>query len=116
MDFFARARLYGQAVGLIDEFLGETTRIQVREQFAKIAGPAQRRGRKDPWDIIAHAAAAAGVPPSVIQALELVYLMRTGRWEQFPTWAAKPDEAVVEHLREWGVLGKFQAYLQQHNP
>lgn len=113
MDFLARARLYGQAVGVVDEFLGEQTRIKVMEQFSKLAGPAQRGGMKDPWEMIARSAAAAGVRPSVIQALQLVYLMRTGRWEQFPPWAAKPDDAVIEQLREWGILGKFQAHMQR---
>lgn len=116
MDFLARARLYGQAIGVLDEFLGAATRIQVMEQFAKIAGPAQRHGMKEPWEMIARSAAAAGVPSYVIQALELVYLMRTGRWVRFPAWAAKPDEAVVEQLRKWGVLGKFQAYIQPNQP
>lgn len=112
MDFMARARLYGQAVGVIDEFLGEQTRIKVMEHFSKLAGPMQRRGMKDPWEMIAQSAKAANVQPATIQALQIVYLMRTGRWDQFPVWAAKPDEAVIEQLRTWGMLGKFEAHLK----
>lgn len=105
----ARARLYGQAVGVVDEFLGEATRIKVMERFSQLAGPAQRRGMKDPWEMIARSAKVAGVQPATIQALHIIYLMRTGRWDQFPAWAVQPEEAVLEQLQTWGVLGQFEA-------
>lgn len=108
MEFFERARLYGNAVSVIDEFLGETMRERVMERFTQMAGPLQRGGMRDPWEMIAAAAQAAGVKPATIEALHLVYMMRTDRWED-ASFKAQPSEEVLEHLKSWGVLGAYEA-------
>lgn len=109
MQLFERARLYGQAVQVLDEFLGEEVRDRVMDRFTQLAGPAQRRGMKDPWDMIARSAEAAGVSPEVIRALHLIYLMRTSRMDALPTWVDQPNEAVWEFLRDHRVLAEFEA-------
>lgn len=108
MHFFERARLYGQAVAVIDEFLGPATRERVMARFAEMAGPLQRTGMRDPWEMIAAAATAAGVKPAAVQALQLVYLMRTDRWAD-AAFDIRPSEEVLDYLRDWGVLGTYEA-------
>lgn len=102
MDLFERARLYGQAVSLIDEYLGSEVREKVMARFSEVAGTLQRRGLRDPWDMIAQAAAMAGVAPHVLQALQVAYKLRIK--EPDPTIElARKDERVLGLLREWGL-------------
>lgn len=115
MQFMERARLYGQAVQILDEFLGEEIRDRVMERFSQLAGPAQRRGMKEPWEMVARAAIEAGVSNEVIRALHLVYLMRTNRWDALPGWIDQPNNAVWEHLRDWRVLAEFEKKRQRFN-
>lgn len=105
----ARARLYGQAVQVLDECLGESVRITVMERFSAMAGPSQRRGLKEPWEMIAQAALAAGVSKSAVQALRIVYLMRTERPDMLVAGSVDLSESAFEYLRRWGVLGEFEA-------
>lgn len=105
---FERARRYGEAVRLLDEFLGESVRERVMERFAAIAAPMQKRRLHEPWEVIARAALDVGVPREAVQALQLLYLMRTGQWENLPSWARKPDDKIWQYLQEWRVLAEFE--------
>lgn len=113
MQLFERARLYGEAVRLLDEFLGEETRDRVMERFSHIAAPMQQRKMKDPWQVIARSALDVGVQSEAVQALELLYLMRTNRWDAMPDWARRPNELVRQYLRDWQVLSEFEAKRQR---
>ncbi|MBO2522157.1 MAG: hypothetical protein LOD85_10050 [Clostridia bacterium] len=103
MDFFTRARRYGEAVAVIDEFLGSHVREKVMERFSHIAGPLQRTGLRDPWEMIARAAKEAGVKKHEIQALRYAYLLRTKEFDKLPDRNSLSPE-VVALLMEWGIL------------
>src|SRR5690606_26246881 len=104
MDFFTRARRYGEAVAVIDEFLGSHVREKVMERFSHIAGPLQRTGLRDPWEMIARAAKEAGVGKHEIKALHYAFLLRTKEFDKLPDRNLLPPE-VAALLIEWGVLG-----------
>ncbi|HET7560321.1 MAG TPA: hypothetical protein VFK80_10215 [Limnochordia bacterium] len=100
-----RARLYGQAVALLDRYLGTAVRQRVMDRLAESAGALQKgaplRGvqLKDPWLIIADACSRAGVSAAEIRALEAAYRLQMRQYEPWRTLAA--DEAVVAQLRAW---------------
>lgn len=104
MQLFERARRYGVAVQVLDEFLGEAMRDQVMEHFAETVQTAPRRGMAEPWEFIAQAALKAGVERSVVEALHLVYLARTGRREAAGNATRASDEAVLDLLSAWRVF------------
>lgn len=104
MDMFARARRYGEAVAVIDEYLGATVREKVMERFSRIAGPLQRTGLRDPWEMIARAAKEAGLSKEQIQALHYAFLLRTKEFDKLPDRNQLPPQ-VTALLIEWGVLG-----------
>lgn len=104
MDIFARARRYGDAIAVIDEFLGPEVRERVMERFSQIAGPFQRTGLRDPWDMIARAAKEAGVGKHEIQALRYAFLLRTKEFDKLPPREQLAPE-VAALLAEWGLLG-----------
>jgi|GEM_PF-1983288 len=103
MDMLARARRYGEAVALIDEYLGPQVREKVMERFSQIAGPLQRTGLRDPWEMIARAAKEAGVGKREIEALRYAFLLRTKEFERLPK-RDELDPEVLALLVEWGVL------------
>ena len=102
MDFFARARRYGEAVAVFDEFLGSEVREKVMARFSQIAGPLQRTGFRDPWEMIARAAREAGVSKNEIQALRYAFLLRTNEFDKLPTAQLSPE--VIALLMQWGLL------------
>lgn len=104
MDMFARARRYGEAVAVIDEYLGAAVREKVMERFSHIAGPLQRTGLRDPWEMIARAAKEAGVGKHEIKALHYAFLLRTKEFDRLPDRNLLPPE-VAALLIDWGVLG-----------
>lgn len=106
MDMLARARRYGEAVALFDEFLGAEVRERVMAQFSRIAGPLQRTGLRDPWEMIARAAKEAGVGKREIQALRYAFLLRTNELDKLPP-RERLDPEVVALLIEWGILGMW---------
>src|SRR5690606_19887744 len=103
MDFFTRARRYGEAVAVIDEFLGSHVREKVMERRSHIAGPRQRPGLRDPWEMLTRAAKEAGVKKHEIQALRYAYLLRTQEFDKLPDRNSLSPE-VVALLMEWGIL------------
>lgn len=107
MQLFARARLYGEAVRLLDEFLGEEVRDQVMERFAVLAPALQRRRLKDPWEVIARSALDVGVPEGAVGALGVLYLGRTGQRQRLDSAAATLTEEARTYLREWQVLDEL---------
>lgn len=106
MEFFARARRYGEAVATIDEYLGSAVRERVMEEFSRIAGPLQQRGMKDPWEMIARSAKLAGIDRKTIQALFVAYLLRIQEFDRLPRLESL-DPEVLTQLRTWGVLGRI---------
>lgn len=103
MDMLSRARRYGEAVAVFDEFLGSSTREKVMARFSQIAGPLQRTGLRDPWEMIARAAKEAGVAKREIQALRYAFLLRTKEFDKLPSREQLSPE-VVALLIEWGLL------------
>lgn len=107
MQLLARARRYGEAVRLLDEFLGEEVRDRVMERFAVLAPAIQRRKLKDPWEVIARSALDVGVPEGAVRALEMLYVARTEQGEGRGATHGAPSEEVTEYLREWRVLDEL---------
>lgn len=105
----ARARRYGEAVAVIDEYLGSDVREQVMDRFSKIAGPLQRGRLRDPWEMIARASKEAGVDKKRIQALKVAFLLRVKEFDKLPDLSSL-DAEVAAYLREWGVLGKMSGF------
>lgn len=106
MDMLARARRYGEAVAVFDEYLGSSVREKVMDRFSQIAGPLQRTGLKDPWEMIARAAKMAGVGKNEIQALRYAFLLRTKEFDKLPD-RQKLSPEVTALLIEWGILGMW---------
>ncbi len=106
--FMLRARLYGQAVGVVNDYLGPAVRERVMERFSQIAGPLQRGGRlRDPWEMIARSLRDVGVGEKVVQALHIAYLLRIDRLDLLPAFDPR-DEELLEYLRQWGLLDRFR--------
>lgn len=108
MKFMQRARLYGEAVRILDQFLGEDVRDRVIDEFTRIAGSHQRRRLQDPGKMIAQAALGAGLSKEVVNALHVLYLERTKQLQRMPTWTHDMDEAVWEQLRSWHALSELE--------
>ena len=106
MDMLSRARRYGEAVAVFDEYLGSTVREKVMNRFSQIAGPLQRTGLRDPWEMIARAAKEAGVGKNEIQALRYAFLLRTKEFQKLPDRKQLAPE-VTALLIEWGILGMW---------
>lgn len=106
MDLMARARRYGEAVAVIDEYLGSEVRERVMSRFSQLAGPLQRGGLRDPWEMIARSAKSAGVKNDQIQALRIAYLLRIKAFNQLPD-GKKLKPEVVAYLAEWGIWRKL---------
>lgn len=112
MQLFERARRYGEAVRLLDEFLGDEVRDRVMERFSAIAAPMQRRKMKDPWEVIARSALDVGVPPGAVQALGLLYVSRTNQWKALPDAVKHPTEQVWQYLRDWQAVGEIERQMR----
>ncbi len=102
-DFYRRAEQYGHAMAVVNDYLGVAMRDKVMERFQELAGPLQRTGWKDPWEMVAHALRAAGVDRATVRALYIAYLMRTARVHEKPDWTSEPPE-VLDRLRQWRLL------------
>ncbi|MBO8142454.1 MAG: hypothetical protein H0Z37_09830 [Firmicutes bacterium] len=103
-DLYRRAERYGQALSVIEDYLGSETRERVMQRFQQLAGPLQRHGWRDPWEMIAYSLQAAGVDRDTIRALFIAYLMRVDELDRASDLAREPA-AVIERLRQWGLLG-----------
>jgi len=101
VQFMQRARLYGEAVRILDEVLGEHVRDRVVDEFTRIAGPRQQRTLQDPGRMMAEAALQAGLSADVVNALQVLYLARTKQLQHMPNWTQETNEAVWEQLRLW---------------
>jgi len=102
-DLYRRAEQYGHAMAVVNDYLGEGMRDKVMQRFQELAGPLQRSGWKEPWEMVAHALAAAGVDRATIRALHIAYLKRSGRLHEKRDWTSEPPE-VLERLRQWRLL------------
>ncbi|HLT58531.1 MAG: hypothetical protein LOD91_06955 [Limnochordales bacterium] len=102
-DFYRRAEQYGHAMAVVNDYLGEAMRDKVMERFQALAGPLQRGGWREPWEMVALALQAAGVDPTTVRALHIAYLKRAGRLHEKRDWTSEPP-GVLERLREWDLL------------
>lgn len=102
-DLYRRAEQYGHAMAVVNDYLGEAVRDRVMQRFQELAGPLQRSGWRDPWEMIAYALRAAGVNAITVRALHIAYLKRAGRLHEKQDWTSEPP-GVLERLREWDLL------------